>query len=133
MQMRFLLPLLSLVAFDAPALAQQLPDTVWRNPKDSVHVRMHACGEAMCGTVIWASDKAMADARRGGHANLVGMELFRNFKRDAKDVWHGKVFVPDINKTFSGTLQRTDDNTLAGKGCVLGGLICKAQTWIRVP
>jgi uncharacterized protein (DUF2147 family) len=122
-----------LLSLSLPAHAQHVPETTWRNHHDTVHIRSHACGEGMCGTVIWASEKAMADARRGGHPNLVGMQLFSDFRRDAKGAWHGKVFVPDINKTFAGTLVRTDQDTLSGKGCALGGLICKSLVWYRVP
>jgi uncharacterized protein (DUF2147 family) len=105
----------------------------WRNPSDTVRVRSRPCGAAMCGTVIWASDKAKADAARGGTPNLIGMDLFKNFKRDAKGVWHGRVFVPDINKTFSGTITVIDRNTVKGSGCLIGRIGCKSQVWTRVP
>ena len=42
------------------------------------------------------------------------------------------VYVPDINKTFSGTVTVVNDNTLTGKGCLIGGIGCKSQTWTRV-
>lgn len=44
---------------------------VWRNAADSVHLKVAPCGRGMCGTVIWASDKAKEDvAARGG--TLIG-------------------------------------------------------------
>ena len=46
--------------------------------------------------------------------------------------WKGKVFVPDIRKTFSGTLQFEGSDRMTGKGCVLLGIVCKSQTWSRV-
>ncbi len=33
----------------------------WRNPSGSVIISIAPCGEAMCGRVEWASDKAVAD------------------------------------------------------------------------
>lgn len=118
----------------APAAAEtRTPvNSEWRNPGKSVQVRIDNCGNALCGTVTWASPKAIADARRGGTQNLVGTRLFRDLLPAGEGKWKGKVFVPDIRKTFSGTLTFADRNTMVGKGCVLFGVICKSQSWSRV-
>ena len=117
-------------------MAHAAPDEasfgVWANPQGSVHVRAHRCGSSMCGTVIWASEKAKQDARKGGTAELIGAELFRNFVKESATVWRGKVFVPDINKTFSGSISLLDDRRLKGQGCLLGRVLCKSQIWTRV-
>ncbi|QGP79229.1 DUF2147 domain-containing protein [Sphingobium sp. CAP-1] len=126
---------LSALAVAGPALAADKPAPsfgIWSNPKGSVHVRAQPCGRNMCGVVIWASDKAKADAARGGTAQLVGAALFRDFKPAGTDIWRGKVFVPDIGKTFSGTITLIDKDHLEGKGCLLGGLGCKSQIWSRI-
>lgn len=106
---------------------------IWRNPGDSVHIRAERCGQAMCGTVVWASDKARADARRGGTDPLVGTQLFRDFRPEKPNVWRGRVFVPDIGKTFSGTVRLIDPDHLEGKGCLIGGIGCRSQVWTRLP
>jgi uncharacterized protein (DUF2147 family) len=103
----------------------------WRNPRNSVHIRAHRCGESLCGTISWASDKAQADARKKGVTNLVGTQIFRNFQPAGTGTWKGKVYVPDMGRTFSGTLAFSGD-TMVGKGCVAFGLLCKAQTWSRL-
>jgi uncharacterized protein (DUF2147 family) len=107
-------------------------DNVFRNPQDSVHVRIHPCGKGRCGTVVWANDKAKADSARGGTRNLVGTELFREFREVSPKVWKGKVFVPDINKVFTGTGTIKDQNTIVARGCLIAGMGCKSQTWTRV-
>jgi uncharacterized protein (DUF2147 family) len=107
-------------------------DSVWQNPSNSVHVRVHDCGTSRCGTVVWANDKAKADSARGGTPNLVGTELFRDFKEVSPKLWKGKVFVPDLNGTFSGTGTVVDANTIIAKGCAVGNIGCKSQTWTRV-
>ncbi len=94
-------------------------------------MRSDHCGASMCGTVVWASDKAKADALRGGTANLTGLQLFRNF-RTSQSEWRGKVYVPDIGKTFSGTIKVVDDKTLTGAGCLIGRVGCRSQTWTRI-
>ncbi|WP_448662718.1 DUF2147 domain-containing protein [Sphingomonas sp. CJ20] len=104
----------------------------WRNPSNSVHIRLDRCGTELCGVVSWASPKAIADAKRGGADQLIGTTLFRNLKPTGNGSWKGKVYVPDIQKTFAGTIRFQGANQMVGQGCVLFGLICKAQTWSRV-
>lgn len=106
--------------------------TVWKNPSNSVHVRIRPCGKGRCGTVVWANAKAKRDSARGGTKNLVGTELFRDFREVSPRVWKGKVFVPDINGVFSGTATIKDQNTLVARGCLIGNFGCKSQTWTRV-
>ena len=116
----------------AAAPQQSAGDSVWRNPSNSVHVRIHACGKSRCGTVVWANAKAKADSARGGTPNLVGTELFREFREVSPKVWKGKVFVPDLNKVFTGTGTVKDPNTVVARGCLIGNIGCKSQTWTRV-
>lgn len=107
-------------------------DAVWRNPQDSVHVRIHPCATGMGGTVIWADDKAKADSARGGTPNLVGTELFRDYREVSPSLWEGKVFVPDLNRVFGGTGKVVDSNTIVARGCLARNLGCKSQNWSRV-
>ncbi|WP_062344277.1 DUF2147 domain-containing protein [Novosphingobium sp. CCH12-A3] len=119
----------------AAAATTPAPDRsfgVWRNPQNSVHVRAEPCGDRMCAVVIWANDKAKADARKGGTDPLVGSRLFRDFKLEKPEIWRGKVFVPDIGQTFSGTVTVVDDNTIVGRGCLIGRIGCKSQQWTRI-
>ena len=117
----------------APALSQKSgQDMVLRNPSNSVHVRIHPCGKSRCGTVVWANAKAKADSARGGTPNLVGTELFREFREVSPNVWKGKVFVPDLNKVFTGTGTVKDQNLIVARGCLIGNIGCKSQTWTRV-
>jgi uncharacterized protein (DUF2147 family) len=119
--------------FPSTAVSQDAgQDSVWRNPSNSVHVRIHPCGKGRCGTVVWANAKAKADSARGGTKNLIGTELFRDFREMSPKVWKGKVFVPDLNGTFSGTATIKDQNTLVARGCLIGNFACKSQNWTRV-
>lgn len=114
------------------ALAQVGQDLVLRNPQNSVHVRIHPCGKTRCGTVVWANAKAKADSARGGTPNLVGTELFREFREVSPKVWKGKVFVPDVNRVFTGTGTVKDKDTIVARGCLLGNIGCKSEVWKRV-
>ena len=115
------------------AIAQSVgQDLVLRNPQNSVHVRIHPCGTTRCGTVVWANAKAKADSARGGTPNLVGTELFREFREVSPKVWKGKVFVPDVNRVFTGTGTVKDKDTIVARGCLIGNMGCKSQVWKRV-
>jgi len=114
------------------AVAQVGGDLILRNPQNSVHVRIHPCGKTRCGTVVWANAKAKADSARGGTPNLVGTELFREFREVSPKVWKGKVFVPDVNRVFTGTGTVKDKDTIVARGCLFGSVGCKSQVWKRV-
>lgn len=121
----------------APATASAQPGGsiygVWRNPKNSVHVDVRPCGPSACGYVVWANADAQADARKGGTPNLIGLQLFRNFQQQANGRWRGKVFVPDLNATFSGAAELVDQDRLRARGCLFANIACKSQVWVRVP
>jgi len=118
-----------------PAAAADQPFTygVWRNPKNSVHVEIKPCGGGKaCGYVVWANQEAKDDAKKGGTPDLVGLQLLRDFQLQKNGSWKGKVFVPDLNMNFNGTADFPDATTMKAKGCLIGGFLCKSQTWRRV-
>jgi len=118
-------------AAEAAAAAQQ-PTGVWRNPKNSVHIRIQPCGADVCGTVVWANERAREKARRAGTADLIGKQLLQEFHREGPDAWAGRVFVPDMGRTVSGRLQKAGPNSVVASGCLLGRFLCKSQTWTRI-
>jgi uncharacterized protein (DUF2147 family) len=123
--------LLATVASQALA-ADKSPEGVWRNPSGSVDVRIEPCGSKICGRVARANDRARADAARGGHPEIIGMDLFEDFKRTGPTTFRGRVFAPDINRRFSGTLTIQEDDTIRVRGCLTRNAGCRSQTWTRV-
>lgn len=103
----------------------------WRNPSGSVIIAITPCGETLCGRVQWASDKAMADARKGGTDALIGAELLSNVAPHGKGRWKARLFVPDLNKTTKAELRRLEPDQLKVTGCAVGRIICKSQIWTR--
>jgi len=128
----FLLILSGLIAL-TPAIAgdDEVVVGTWRNLRNTMHIQMYHCGPSICGKVVWASTEAIADARRGGSPNPIGTQIFDGFQKDDSG-WHGKVFVPDLGKTFSGTLEIVDHNTLKGSGCLIGRFLCKTKVLVRI-
>jgi uncharacterized protein (DUF2147 family) len=122
-----------LLAFSAAnAGEQEAAIGTWRNLRNTMHIEIRHCGNSLCGTVVWASDQAIADARRGGTGDLIGTQVFRDFRQDSAGNWYGKVFVPDLNKTLSGTIVLVDRNTLKGSGCLVGRILCKSKILVRI-
>ena len=116
----------------APAWASAAVEGRWTNPKRSVVIEVARCGEAYCGTVVWATAKAKANARKGGTENLVGTRLVTGARPVGNGVYKGRGFVPKQNIHSSATIRQIGPNTMTVKGCALAGLICKEQRWTRV-
>lgn len=107
-------------------------DGIWRNAKNSLHIEVKPCSEGTCGFVVWASEKAQADARKGGTEKLVGLQILREFAQEKRGVWRGRVFIPDLNATFRGSAEMIDANSLKARGCLLMNIVCKSQIWTRI-
>ena len=122
----------ALIGAAAPAPVQTGLQGEWRNTKNTVHLRVQACGAALCGTVTWAADQQRADAKKGSGRDLVGSQLLRDLRRGNDGKWRGKVFVPDINSNASATVTLINDNQILVAGCTLFGLACKSQHWHRL-
>jgi uncharacterized protein (DUF2147 family) len=105
---------------------------VWRNPKDTVHVEIRACGQSACGYAVWATRGAQDAARKGSGKALIGMQLFRNFEAGRTGEWRGEVYLPDHNLNIAGSARLVGPDTLQARGCLVRGLLCKSQAWVRV-
>ncbi|WP_297511580.1 DUF2147 domain-containing protein [uncultured Caulobacter sp.] len=105
---------------------------VWRNPKGSVHIEIKACETRTCGVVVWANADARADVKKKNNQDLVGMQLLRDFASNGANEWKGRVYVPDLDMTFSGQVRLLDRTSLKAKGCLLPNFLCKSQVWTRV-
>ena len=103
----------------------------WINPRQSVIINLAPCGNALCGIVEWASDKAKADARRGTR-QLVGTSLLTDLREKKPGLWRGRLFVPDQNLRAAAQITPVGDNQLKVAGCALAGKLCKSQLWTRI-
>jgi uncharacterized protein (DUF2147 family) len=108
------------------------PEGRWENPGRSVIIAIAPCGNEHCGIVEWASEKAEADARRGGTDPLVGAQLLSGLHSRSPGRWTGKLFIPDLNKRSKADLRWLGPDRLKVTGCAVGGILCKSQLWTRV-
>ena len=132
MMRRVLIGLLAVAGAAQAAPRQESANGVWQNPSGSVRMRIAPCGSQICGKVVYANAQAQADAARGGNPDFIGVNLLRDFNRTGPGSWSGQVFVPDINRTVSGTLTKTSPRSLTVRGCVLGRVGCRDQVWTKV-
>ena len=124
--------LLALAGAAQAAQKNQTANGVWQNPSGSVRMRIAPCGSQICGKVISANAKAKADAARGGNPDFIGVNLLRDFNRTGPASWSGQVFVPDINRTVSGTLVKGSPRSITVRGCAVGRVGCRDQVWTKV-
>lgn len=132
MPMQFLLALSLLGAAAAPPPPQPVLVGEWRNTHNTVHLRVAPCGQALCGTVTWASDEQRALARKNSGRDMPGRQLLSGLKPEKDGTWRGKVFIPAINSSASATVTPVSNEKLRIQGCTLLGVVCKTQHWHRI-
>ena len=119
---------MGLAALCGSARAEAAVRGKWVNPSKSVIIEIAPCGQVLCGTVVWASEKAKKDARKGTQ-HLVGTKLLTGMKHSSAQIWKGKIFVPDQNIHASAKLKPVGATHLKVSGCMM--MICKSQTWTK--
>lgn len=109
------------------------PFGMWRNPHHTIVVHVYPCASEICGRIVWAAPEAVADARDAHYGKpLVGTELLSGYRPDGPGHWAGRVFVPDMGSSFSSKIVLQPTAQLDISGCLIGGFLCKHQTWDRV-
>ncbi|MBA2465981.1 MAG: DUF2147 domain-containing protein [Sphingomonas sp.] len=131
-QLFTLFALLTASLASAPALAQASVEGRWTNPKRSIVIEVARCGPAWCGTIVAASAKAKANARKGGTQDLVGTRILSGARPVGKGIYKGRGFVPRRNISAPATIRQRGPNVMEVEGCALAGLLCKEQRWTRV-
>ncbi len=126
-----LLCLFALCSIASQAVAAEPIDGTWINPHGTVMVKTGACSDKLCGWVSWANEEALSDAADAGVNHLIGTELLQDYHASGQGHWTGRVYVPDMGKTFYSTIEQLDANRLKISGCLLGGWFCKSQIWQR--
>lgn len=95
----------------------------WLVAERDARVRISSCGNSLCGWIAWMK----------GPANFakVGQRVLWDMRAQGEGLWVGKAFDPRDGNTYSGKLRISGDG-LTMTGCVLGGLVCRSQSWARV-
>jgi uncharacterized protein (DUF2147 family) len=129
------LSLIGVLSLAAPVLAQNRdPSGTYLSESGDTRVRIARCGGAYCGTIVAVrgetKDVNNPDTGLRGR-NLVGVQMISNI-RPAGEGFEGSLYNYKDGKTYSGRMNFSGGNAMQLSGCVLGGLICRTQTWTRV-
>jgi uncharacterized protein (DUF2147 family) len=119
------------------------PVGTWFTEEGKATVKIAACGPALCGTITALKDANDPDTGRprtdknNAEASLrnrpmIGVQIVLGMKPSGTaNKWSGQVYNAEDGKTYTGNLTLQDANTIKLEGCILGGLVCKSQTWTR--
>jgi uncharacterized protein (DUF2147 family) len=130
----FVLSLLAALTAAVPADAQRLnPAGTWLSQSGETRVRLGPCGGQMCGTIVWVKNPGK-DVHNPDPAqrnrDLVGVPMII-MAPSGPDQWRGTLYDYTKGSTYSGTMKVTGQKTMELSGCVMGGIICRTQTWTR--
>lgn len=129
-----------LTGFTFAAAQSATPTGIWLTEKGDAHIRIHRCGRALCGTIVWIKDKidpktgkppvdeANPDPRLR-HRRIVGLRIFA-MTADGHGRWTGGIYNSDDGQTYDAKLIPQGPRRLEVQGCV--GLICGSETWRRI-
>jgi uncharacterized protein (DUF2147 family) len=118
------------------------PNGTWLTEDGKATIRIANCGGAVCGTITAlkepndaATGRPLTD-KNNPNASLrsrpmIGVQIVLSMKPNGPDKWSGQIYNAEDGKTYTGNLILQGANSLKLEGCVLGGLICKGQTWTR--
>jgi uncharacterized protein (DUF2147 family) len=96
---------------------------VWKRPEDGITFNFRKCGESLCVTV-----RSVVDA---ADKKYVGRTVFSGAQKISDNVWQGRVHNLEDGQNYLGKITLTGSSTVRLDGCVLGGAICKGETWTR--
>ena len=100
------------------------PYGVWRRPEDGTTFTFFRCGSGLCVKVKGVTDPA--------DKKYIGSMVFSGAQKIGADAWQGQVKNLEDGQTYMGKITLNGANALTLDGCVLGGAICKGESWTRV-
>jgi len=103
----------------APARAGD-PAGNWVRPSTGTVVKFYDCGGKLCAKIVAVKDKS----KQG----TVGTVIMPGAKKVSDNKWEGDLLNTEDGQTYNGVVTLSGGG-LTLKGCVLGGIICKGETW----
>lgn len=113
----------------AGAAAADPAEGIWQTQPDDgafAFVQITPCGNAVCGTIIRSfNEQGEYDSPNHGRQIVIDMVP------QGDGSYQGQVWRPSNDKIYTGNMTLNGDQ-LRLRGCVLGGIICASQNWVRV-
>ena len=123
---------LFLLAAIASGASAESPTGTWRTPPNEegayADVRVAPCAHGqgtLCGVItrVYRSPPGVPD--------VTGRVIIRDMVESGRRWSGGTVWAPDEDRTYRARLTLQAEG-LRVEGCVLGGIICRGQTWKRI-
>lgn len=112
----------AIVGFASSAQAQS-PIGTWTRPTTGTVVQFYDCSGKLCAKITAVKDQSKKDT--------VGKVIMTGADKTSDTQWKGNLLNTDDGQTYSGVVTLEGANALNLKGCVLGGIVCKGETWTR--
>jgi uncharacterized protein (DUF2147 family) len=104
---------------------------VWWTRGGNAQVEIVETGTSVQGTIIWTAAAAqVAAGERVKKEDLpevyrIGKVLFENYERGSEGWENGTIYSLEDGKSYTSSLRRVDQTTLAVEGCL--GIFCRTQ------
>jgi uncharacterized protein (DUF2147 family) len=110
------------------------PTGDWLTEDGDAVIRIANCEEALCGTIAWVkkpgTDRNNPDPAKRD-ADIVGIQILMGMKHVSDNKWEGEVYNAKNGKNYLAYLTLVKPDVLRIGGCVLGGLFCGGEDWVR--
>lgn len=114
---------LALSLLSATAAYAADPYGVWTRPSTGAQVEFYNCSGKLCAKIVGQKDPAKK--------HLIGKVIMTGANKTGDNVWKGNLLNTDDNQTYGGVVTLEGPRALKLEGCVLGGIICKGETWTK--
>ena len=131
------------LVFVAPAVAEPGALGIWVTEEEKSHVEIYACGEQLCGRIIWLKEPLNEDGSEKLDINnenpalqgrpIVGLELMSGFVEIGERKWKkGRIYDPESGKLYKCKMELTDADTLKVRGFIGISILGRTSIWTRV-
>ena len=110
------------------------PKGDWLVADKTAVIRVAACGEALCGTVVWTKSPGRVDENNPDPAKrsrpIVGLPILLEMKPSSDGRWSGEVYNAENGKIYTSHIWLKSEDVLRIEGCFLG-FLCGGEDWTR--
>ena len=137
MTFRFLFPLIAVFAIVlSPSARAASPEGLWLVEDQPGRIKFQKCGSQMWGFIGWQNTPSndTNNSNPARHSKpLVGSAILIGMKPVGGDRYEGDIYNPRNGKVYTSKMVVLPSGKLQIKGCVLGGLICGGEDWVKLP
>lgn len=111
------------------------PSGDWLVEDGTAKIRIAMCEGSLWGVIGWekvpgGKDTANPDPAKRSRDTL-GMPILIDMKPSGTDKWSGQIYNARDGKMYKASVELQSEQALKVRGCVLGGLFCGGETWVR--